>query len=184
MMKSFARFLPLGIVIACLLLTWRTGRAVIYSTDHTTLTGMLWQGKLQLMIGDTFRRVDWGTLRFMDVHPAIAEASLEWSGRADGTHLSLAGFAFHHVAVPTTQVRQTEVVVPAYVLVTLAAAPLLLVFRRWWRRQRWIRMGLCGMCGYDLRGSGERCPECGTATCASRRTPTPAGSDPTPQGSA
>ena len=39
---------------------------------------------------------------------------------------------------------------------------------RWGRRWRWRRMGRCAECGYDLRGGGERCPECGNVARAPR----------------
>ena len=33
--------------------------------------------------------------------------------------------------------------------------------RRSRERHRWFYVGRCLGCGYDLRGSGNRCPECG-----------------------
>lgn len=42
-----------------------------------------------------------------------------------------------------------------------------------WRRRRRRRRGLCEHCGYDLRFSGERCPECGRRRLHVSPPPTP-----------
>jgi len=51
--------------------------------------------------------------------------------------------------------------VPHWVFVSLFAIPPLVRFRGWRRRRRASVAGTCPKCGYDLRATPERCPECG-----------------------
>lgn len=48
-----------------------------------------------------------------------------------------------------------------------------IMIMRNWRNHRRRRAGSCHVCGYDLRGSADRCPECGEAIS---RDPSPAAS--------
>jgi hypothetical protein len=65
-----------------------------------------------------------------------------------------------------TEIRDWTVVVPFWLVTLLAVVPPALLGRglgRALRMRRRRRLGLCVRCGYDLRASVERCPECGTA---------------------
>jgi hypothetical protein len=57
--------------------------------------------------------------------------------------------------------------VPAWFLVALTATPALIALHRIRRRRREAnRRGLCPACGYDLRATPDRCPECGAVPIA------------------
>jgi len=64
--------------------------------------------------------------------------------------------------VADSSYRFRYVVIPHWVFVTLFAIPPLLRFRAWRRQRRRAIAGTRAKCGYDLRATPERCPECGT----------------------
>ena len=76
---------------------------------------------------------------------------------------SLAGFQLGHgtIDVFKTPPAFTAITVPHWFAVLVTAVPTLLWLRGGVRRWRWGRAGRCRSCGYDLRYSPQRCPECG-----------------------
>jgi hypothetical protein len=74
--------------------------------------------------------------------------------------------------------RQTELLIPIWLLAALLALlPVLDLMRYRKRRREALRrkMGRCRRCGYDLRATPERCPECGAVPTAKPSRPGGAG---------
>ena len=86
-----------------------------------------------------------------------------WTGNALTGFVAGAGFNVSNIDVsrPNESERKHAVLVPwwAVFLVTCAVAVKWLFFRE--RQLHWGKVGRCVACGYDLRESSERCPECG-----------------------
>jgi hypothetical protein len=85
--------------------------------------------------------------------------------------LEALGFAYSHRNGQTSWSAapfvETWIVIPLLPLALVSAAlPSAWLIRRV-RQRRTRRPGLCPACGYDLRATPERCPECGTAAVGS-----------------
>jgi len=61
-----------------------------------------------------------------------------------------------------------ECVAPLWLVLILQSIAPALWLRSHWRKRRYAH-GLCAVCGYDLRGTPSRCPECGQVTAENPR---------------
>jgi hypothetical protein len=141
-------------------------------TYHDTTGIFIMRG----MIGGGYLRIyppttqDWPPDARWRFHTAGANP-IPWPHR-----FSMLGFRYWNTKLPgTPSFRGMDVVggtIPLWFVATLLAIAPGVAARRLRherRRRRRIAAGLCGACGYDVRASGERCPECGLLV------PSPAG---------
>ena len=142
------------------------------------------QGRMGAYLKDEVR---WNPHRPAQPHPDYAPGTplkIErrrggfYHGGRDGTLLDWLGFRIaskgtvigrdHNgnvvsavVAESTVSVSSRYAGVPCWFVVGAAALLPLLRAKWYWTRLRRHRRGLCMHCGYDVRGSSEKCPECG-----------------------
>jgi hypothetical protein len=73
--------------------------------------------------------------------------------------------------IPQYVADHVAVVLPSWFLIILFGALPAVALYRWLRTRRWHGEGQCEVCGYDLRATSERCPECGTPLTRSPARP-------------
>jgi len=57
----------------------------------------------------------------------------------------------------------TAILCPTWALIALLLLPMGLWAGTSWRQRRRVLAGHCTNCGYDLRATPDKCPECGRA---------------------
>jgi hypothetical protein len=98
-----------------------------------------------------------------------------YTGATDRWMYTIARGGGPHVDIPGARCErygaQSWVVEIRYVwpLVIFGVAPAVWVWR-FWRRRRRREAGCCRVCGYDLRATPDRCPECGSEVVEKSRS--------------
>jgi len=175
MIQLALRSLPLLVTIGLLAWSFREGLAVLARTPSVTLAVFVTRGQLHLSWGDNWQAGLDSRIRVRRIPPLDVGEADRRLAKLKGTHHHVLGFEWHTGATPFVAVaamplggpgglRSTEIVVPAYVLTMTAALPVLMLIHREWRSARWRSQGLCPSCGFDLRATPDRCPECGVET--------------------
>jgi hypothetical protein len=94
----------------------------------------------------------------------IDEARSTWDSIQSSALWRFAGFSYTIDRIGFIQDPPMHILVtPSWFLIVITAAPGALRLRSIIRRRTRLSRGLCAKCGYDLRASVERCPECGAS---------------------
>ncbi|HSV16121.1 MAG TPA: hypothetical protein VLI90_17805 [Tepidisphaeraceae bacterium] len=148
---------------AACILSYQRLDAIGSFEDHSPIVA---QAKGRLLIG-------FGSLLKPNEHHRVERSNdvqigtLAW-GYVFGDMLETAhGFAGFWFAISRPLGAQDKrnwcLIVPHWACFVATAILPLTAYAGWRRTARWQRKGRCPRCGYDLRATPQRCPECGTA---------------------
>jgi hypothetical protein len=172
----FLGFVLLAVFLATLTL-WTVGYSKGWQWRGRTRTFKIGAGVLQLdLYGGGIEPYWWGPNP--PPRQLVGPPPLMWRSVSGGSWGGFAWREFHVVDMlmsigppPGVTFTLTRWQAPFWCLGVLETGLLAL----WWlwlgsvrRAHRWAREGRCLRCGYDLRASPERCPECGTAAVPGR----------------
>lgn len=96
------------------------------------------------------------------------QSASSWQRPAGGVVRRI-GFGYDDTGPPAPGWRGGFV--PHWLVAAAFAALPAAWFIRWRRQRRGARCGLCPCCGYDLRATRDRCPECGRAVAPRTNPP-------------
>jgi len=139
--------------------------------DHHAVIVESTNGRLAL--SRSYQRIDLGFVpakgaegvsRYRAEHPTRCFWEYLWLRRGPffGSP-SMFGYESQYGTSPLGPDERHRLFVPWMLLLIVTIVPGAILLWRERRRRAGIAKGLCAKCGYDLRASKERCPECGTA---------------------
>lgn len=164
-------------VALCVLLTLLWARSYWY---HDYIGYMSQKGRIE--VATTFGLLAFRNYQFYPAHQSQLEHRGWYGGSFAAPAIRLSqrshswwnflGFGTTHVGRVNEAISSNDSIhVPLWLIrlisVAIAIQPTLFLWResqaavRAWQQAKRAKLGLCIICGYDLRVSNERCPECG-----------------------
>ena len=158
---ALASLLPLVAAVATWVRSTRWSDRLDYQSAQKLYSVMEWQGTLQFAV---VNRPANSTYAATGLHMRWSYAPYPpgpwWSGWVTPNRVQ------NYLDFGTIRgAAYRVVVVPFWAITPLTALPAAAALRAAARRRQRARDGACRVCGYDLRASPTRCPECGTDVC-------------------